>query len=48
MVIHRMGGLFVSETAIVRFWTEFEYVPEYSSGGPVKKTQECINGDSKK
>jgi hypothetical protein len=27
-----LGGLFVSETATVRFWTGHGYVPEYSSG----------------
>jgi len=27
-----LEGLFVSETATVRFWTGHGYVPEYSSG----------------
>jgi len=38
-----LEGLFVSETATVRFWTGHGYVPEYSSGYLSLETQERIN-----
>lgn len=42
MGIRRLGGLFVSETETVRFWTGNGYAPEYSSDWLALETGERI------